>query len=514
MNVTGFDRRREAWMAVGLFGLTLLSRIPFRSQILYHWDSVNFAYAMREFNVAKEQPQPPGYIVYVWLCRLVDFIFGDAQTTMVWISIVASALAVVALFYLGRAMFNRQVGLLAALFLATSPLFWFYGEIALPHSLDTLLVILGVWWLYETMQGRHQYLYPAVAVMAVAGGVRQQTLVFLAPLILFALRRVGWKRFLTAGGLGVVVCLAWFVPLILLNGGVTAYLEAVSAFTGRFNATTSVFMGGGWWGVQRNLLKLTMYTLFGWSVALLPFGVYVVVRLWHKQFPNRWEKTLFFVLWLAPTLIFYSVIHMGQQGLVFVFLPALLLWGAVGLVRLLALEGGRRLAVVAVVLLAINVAFFCLMPEHPLNFDRIRVLTRATLVNSDRYYQDRFDAIETYLATASTAILSSCSHHVEYYLPQYVQLPFNVGNKWEKDEGTPKGNRRQVIATPIELGLQLDDRGQAAIVVFDPSLMSFCNNSVSVHKLPLEHGGELEYFLLTGEQAFDYGSLSFGIRQD
>ena len=65
-----------------LFLLALVSRLPFRRRVLYHWDSVNFAYAILEFSVAKEQPQPPGYIVYVWLCRLVDLLFGDAQATM------------------------------------------------------------------------------------------------------------------------------------------------------------------------------------------------------------------------------------------------------------------------------------------------------------------------------------------------------------------------------------------------------------------------------------------------
>lgn len=189
------SRRICLWIAVGLFVLTLVTRVPFRSQILFHWDSVNFAYGMREFSVVKEQPQPPGYIVYVWFCRLIDVLFGDPQTTMVWISVFASALAVPCIFCLGRSMFDARTGLVAALFLMTSPLFWFYGEIALPHSVDTLLVIVGGWWLYEVMKGQRRYLYPAIVLLAVAGGVRQQTLVFLAPLILFALRKVGWKRF-------------------------------------------------------------------------------------------------------------------------------------------------------------------------------------------------------------------------------------------------------------------------------------------------------------------------------
>ena len=504
------DRWQDVRVAAGLFVLTVVSRIPFRSRILYHWDSVNFAYAMREFTVAKEQPQPPGYIVYVWLCRLVDLLFHDAQATMVWISIVASALAVVALFYLGRSMFNRWTGLLAALFLATSPLFWFYGEIALPHTLDALLVIVSAWWLYETMRGDHRYLYPTIAVMAVAGGVRQQTIIFLAPLLLFALRRVGWKRFLVAGALGALVCLAWFVPLMVLSGGLSSYMRVMGAFTRRFQSTTSIFMEGGWWGIERNVRKLAMYTLYGWSVALVPGAVYVVNRFRYRKWPQHWEKPIFLLLWVVPAVAFYAIVHMGQQGLVFVFMPALLLLSAVGLARLLAVRG-RWLVVATAVIVAANAAIFGLVPEYPLGPDTQRLLNRAALVNSDRYYQDRFSAIEESFAPESTAILVANWHHVEYYLPGYTRLPFDVVSKWEKDEGNPTANLHAVIATPAQLGLQLDGRGQAVVIVFDPHLMAFSESSSPAYRLFLRHGGELEYLVLTGEQAFYYGPSSFGV---
>ncbi len=75
---------QEILIALCLLLITILSRIPFRSQVLYHWDSVNFAFAMQRFDVAAEQPQPPGYIAYVWLCRLVDLLFHDLQVTMLY----------------------------------------------------------------------------------------------------------------------------------------------------------------------------------------------------------------------------------------------------------------------------------------------------------------------------------------------------------------------------------------------------------------------------------------------
>lgn len=494
---------------------TLLSRFLFRSRILYHWDSVNFAYAMREFDVVRDQPQMPGYIVYVWLCRVVDLLFYDAQVTMVWISIVASALAVVTLFCLGKAMWNRRVGLIAALLLASSPLFWFYGEIALPHTVDTFLVTLSVWWLYEGMRGNDRYLLLAVVALGIAGGVRQQTLVFLAPLGLFAVRRIGRKRLLGAALVGAIFCLVWFISLMHLSGGFANYMRVAGAFAHRFMDTTSVFSGGGWWGVQRNVRKLAMYTLYGWSLAFIPAVIWSIAWLRRDQWLKQWEKLVFLLLWIAPSLIFYAAIHMGQQGLIFVFLPALLLVGARGLEGLLSKDPMERwLAPATAIAVLINAGIFCLMPEYPLGPGTQRVLTRDTLVNSDHYYEDRFTAIRQNFASESTAILAANWHHVEYYLPEYIMLPFDVIVKWEKGEGVPKGNpQAEVIVTPAEMGLQPDAGGQATIVIFDPTLAPFNESPELAQTLVLEHGSSLEYLVMVKNQTLHYGSYSFGVME-
>jgi len=530
--------RADLLYGLGLFLLTALSRIPFRSQILYHWDSVNFAFAMRRFDLAAEQPQPPGYIVYVWLCRLTDALFHDPQTTMVWIAVVSSGLAVVAMYLLGRATFDRQVGLVGALLLASSPLFWFYGEIALPHALDLLLVTLSVWLLYEAAQGQGPYLLAAAVSLAIAGGVRQQTPIFLGLLLLLVLvnffRRTGWATGLRwtalSAAIGGLLCAAWFLPLINSTGGLGRYLEVMGAFSARFNATTSLFMGAGSFGLLRNLRKLGMYTLYGWGIALLPFGLWILIRLVKRDLRLDWSKILFLLAWLIPAFFFYTVIHMGQQGLVFVFLPALLLLSALGLSRLLpTVEGPSRLRksrttskvwprqrtlALSLGLILLNGLIFLAMPEYPLGNERLRLLTRATLVNSDRYYRDRFEAIAANFAPQSTAILADHWHHVEYYLPEYARLPFGLTAKWEKGEGMPSDELGQVVATPADLGLQLDNQGQAVIAIFDPYLMIFNKSASSPYQLPLKHGASLDYYTLTEELAFRYGGRSFGVEEN
>jgi hypothetical protein len=290
-------------------------------------------------------------------------------------------------------------------------------------------------------------------------------------------------------------------------------MHVMGTYSRRFQSTTSVLMGGGWWGVRRNVLKLTLYTLYGWSAALVPVVACAVGGMRRREWPQRWEKPTFLFLWIAPALIFYALIHMGQQGLTFVYLPALLLISAVGLSRLLAAQP-RGLMAATAVLAALGAGVFLLAPEYPLGHGTQRLLTRTTLVNSDRYYGDRFRAIEDNLAVGSTAILAANWRHVEYYLPRYAVLPFGVVGKWEKGEGEPRGNPQEVVATPTELGLHTDGQGQVAIVIFDPYLMAFSDSPTAARELELEHGGGLGYLVLARGQAFRYGSRSFGIAGD
>ncbi|HIE39288.1 MAG TPA: DUF2723 domain-containing protein [Anaerolineales bacterium] len=494
-------RDRLAMAALGL--LTFVSRIPFRSHVLYHWDSVNFANGMHHFDVLQEHPHPPGYILYVWLCRLVDLLFHDANATMVWISVVASGLAVVALYLLGRAMWNRRVGVAAALFLASSPLFWFYGEIALPHTLDTFLVLLALWLLYRVWQGEDRLLWPAAVVLGIAGGVRPQTLVFLLPVTLYAAWRLGWKRLLLAGLLGAAVCLAWFLPLVASCGGVGPYLGKMSTYSARFQRSTSVLVGAGWSGVAYNLRKLGLYTAYGAAAALIPLGLYTATRLVRRRWPRRWDRVAFLGLWVAPAGLFYSLIHMGQQGLVFIFLPALLLLGGLGLDRLLPARRGWQAAAALVVAQA---AVFCLVPEYPLGPGTQRLLTRETVVRSDRYYGDRFAAVRDNFPPESTLILAANWDHVRYYLPEYTVLPFAAAQDWA-GEAHPWGEDPAVEGRTAHLARQEG----VAVVLFDPALAAYNDTPALTQGVRLAHGDILAFLRVSEELAFECCRDSFGL---
>ncbi|NWG17780.1 MAG: glycosyltransferase family 39 protein [Chloroflexi bacterium] len=511
MNIHAFlkDNRRARWIVPGLFLLTVFTRLPFASQYLYHWDSVNMAFGILDFNVLEGAPQFPGYIVYIALAQVINALFNDPQRTMVFISIVSSGLSVAALFLLGRDMFSPVTGLLAALFLLASPLFWFYGEIALPHTLDTFATIFSVWLLYRIMAGQTRWLWWTVVFLALVGGFRQQTLMFLAPLILFACYRLGVVKLALAAILGAATILAWFLPLMAYSSGLQAYLAGSGAFTASFFTTTNVLAGAGLFGLQRNLVKLIPYTLYGGALALLP----LVYWLTELRRPRAWLSSRlfwFFVLWIAPPLVFYAIIHMGQQGLVFVFLPALLLAGAEGLRRLVEARPGLLWGSAAAVVVS-GAAIFIIMPTYPLGDSGPKLLTYSTIRESDALLGGQFDTVRKHFQPGDTLLLAANWRHVQYYLPEYTFARFDIGAKYEVDAGQASGaDYINQPMTAAQLGLDGSDGWQ--VVIMDEPLLSF--TEATLEEAAGENGFRLMVLPLDADESYWTDGLTFGPRRD
>ncbi len=186
---------------------------------------------------------------------------------------------------------------------------------------------------------------------------------------------------------------------------------------------------------------------------------------------------------------------MGQQGLVFVFLPALLLAGAVGLARL---ARRRWLWAATAVLVLTNVLLFTLTPERPLGPEGPRLLTRATLVNNDRYYLDRFAALRERFSPDHTAVVAVNWHHLEYYLPAYTLLRLDPGPPNSPPTLTPRQWPGDGVLSAVDLGLTPDEGGHIALVLFDAEIATLYPASPLTGAVLLP-GGERMGVLWLGE---------------
>jgi hypothetical protein len=215
------------------------------------------------------------------------------------------------------------------------------------------------------------------------------------------------------------------------------------------------------------------------------------------------------LLWIGPTLAYYILIHMGQQGLVFVFLPALLLLSAAGIYHLNWLRSSYgQLAIVALILA--NGLIFVLAPTHPLGGDRLKLLTADTLRQHDAYYLSRIEAVRQNFPKNQTLLLSSVWRFPQYYLPDYLLAPFQIVAKWELGEGSPT-RKGEIWVDGAEAGLHPDQDGFFYVVLFDDDLVSFNQTPEQLAWLQLPNGQRLAYMRFNAQERLYIGPQSYGI---
>jgi hypothetical protein len=363
--------------------------------------------------------------------------------------------------------------------------------------------------LYRIMQGDTRLLWFTAVVMALLGGFRQQDLLFLGPVALFALYRIGVRRLMIFTAVGFVFTLLWFIPLTQNAGGIQAYLAGSSGFSAAFFNSTSLLAGAGFTGLRRNLfLKLIPYTLYAWSLAIVPALIY-----WGVKLPVQWRVWLrsrrawFIALWIAPTLAFYIIIHMGQQGLVFVFMPALFLLSAEASYRLLNARPNLLWASTAAVALA-GTAIFLFAPEYPLGGSDLRLLTNATIRTADRLRADEIATVRASFNPNNTVLVSEGWRYTEYYLPEYELVRISVGSKYEVNEGQILDVDSPTITAD---SLNLEPGSEWHLVILDFDLAQGTSEGTPAQVLQGADGVQLTYLTLQRDDTVTMDGKTYAI---
>ncbi len=209
-----------------LIALTALTRFAFRSHYLYDIDSVNFALALKRFDPSAHQPHPPGYFLYVCLGRLVNLIFHDANAALVAISIAFSCGAAALIYVLADNWFGRKAALFAGMIFVFSPLGWFHGTVALTYIVEAFFSTLIGYLCWRIYCGGAGFIVPGAIVAGIAAGFRPSSLLLLGPLLLFSMYKSNRKQI--AYGMATLfgTLLAWFIPMIGINGAAGLYIVA------------------------------------------------------------------------------------------------------------------------------------------------------------------------------------------------------------------------------------------------------------------------------------------------
>jgi hypothetical protein len=272
----------------------LFVHLPFLAPSLEDIDSINFGLGLREFNVAKHQPHPPGYPLYIALGRLslaavtslwpsLDLGSAEALALAIW-SAFAGAVAIVAAAWFFQTLADcsghRVVAtpFWATLLLATAPLFWVSGLRPM-SDMPGLAAALVAQALMLRGDVHRRRLVEGALVAGLAAGIRSQTVWLTLPLMMMVLARQRHSGFWWLVSRPVAAFLAgimvWAIPLVLSAGGVTGYTAALATQAGEDFAWVDML----WANPTPRRLAFALYETFVLPWALLPLAIAIAIAM-------------------------------------------------------------------------------------------------------------------------------------------------------------------------------------------------------------------------------------------
>jgi hypothetical protein len=409
---------KQKWSPVLLAGAVGVTRWVFRSRYLYDLDSVNFALAMTRFDPRVHQPHPPGYFLYICLGRLFNLVFHDANLALVVLSILASCGAVVVIYQMALEWFGPMAALSAGLLFLFSPLGWFHGTVALTYIVEAFFSSLLGYLCWRVNCGKRGFVLPAAVALGLSAGVRPSSLLFLAPLFLFSLRRVNWKVRCMGLAALVLTIACWSVPMIWASGGFRAYFSGLFSLWQMVPAKETVFNSSPATSIARAFTIVLIYLLCFGVAALAP-----LLGLVESVAVDR-EKKIFTVVWIVPALCFFTFGYLkfvNSGYLLLLFVPACL-WLGLWVSEWYGSSGWRRSLKVVVLggCAAVNVLIFLASPFY-CSYRQVR------------RFEVELESIRSALPKAvspnDTMILSFDSHfegfrHAGYYFPDYLTVEY------------------------------------------------------------------------------------------
>jgi len=408
---------RRSLDTAALTATIALTRFVFRSHYLYDVDSVNFALALKRFDPTVHQPHPPGYFLYVYLGRLVNFLFQDANTALVAISIVFSCAAGLMIYILTDSWFARNAAVFAGLIFVFSPLAWFHGTVALIYIVEAFFSVLTGYLCWRVYLGTASFAIPAAVVVGIAAGFRPSSLLLLCPLLLFSFGKV--KRRNAAGGVAclVLTLFAWLIPMLRSTGG-EAYFAALESLWLAVPSKGMAFNSSLMNSFVRALVIVGIYLLCFGCAAILP-----VTGLRANPSIDR-RKAIFTRVWIAPGLLFFTLVYLKfvNSGYLLALVPPVCVW--MGLwastwYKTLRLRPALKLLLVGACAAANTLIFLC-APVY---------CSYRSVRQFEMELRSIVEVLPRIASPRDTMIVGFDSHflgyrHAGFYLPGYLTVQF------------------------------------------------------------------------------------------
>ena len=477
MTAPAATRRLGSLLLLGaaFVAFALATRLPVRDRTLFIADSGRYALALERYDMTAGRPHPPGNPLYIGMGKAIDAVVHDPPASFAIVSALMSGLAFFLAYLLGRDVAGEEAGWIAAGLLATSPLFWFFGALAMPSTGEAALSLLVAWLARRARPPDERGWFWAMTIaLAIAIGFRSTFAVLVFPLWLYAAWRHPWSRIVAGIALLGAAAFAWTAIVASLSGGFAAYREVTSSFFVEVVLRTKI-LGGGISKVVPQARAMAASAILGLGLFLVPCAAGVwgcVTGRW--PFPGAGP---FVAAWALPALIFHAAYDWAPRFGVLLLAPAAVLAAAI-LAPLARRAVGARASrdglgrAFALLALATNVGLF-LLPTSLGAFTLPEAYPSGSRLLARNADLERRDAAVRTLDAASTVVLAyDDTFHAAWFLPGYDTVGLFGVFKDAPDTWLPSATHRVFSfepgskAIPVGNPLRLPDAAKR-LVLYD-----------------------------------------------
>ena len=463
-------------LAVAFVALALATRLPLRDRTLFISDAGRYALALERYDMTAGRPHPPGNPLYIGVAKAVDAVVHDPPTSLAIVSALMSGLAFLLAYRLGREVAGEEAGWLAVGILATSPLFWFFGGLAMPSTGEAALSLLVAWLARRARAPESRGAFWAMTLtLAAAIGFRSTFAILIFPLWLYAAWRHPVRRIVAGVAVLGGSAFGWALLVALLSGGWAAYREVTSTFFVEVVVQTKI-LGGGLAKILPQLRAIAISAVLGLGLFLVPF----TVGAWGCL-TGRWPfpgAAPFLGAWALPALAFHAIYDWAPRFGVLLLAPCAILAaatiapvaGRAAYHRAAGRAGLRRAGVLFA--LAVNVGLF-LLPARVAGYELPAAYpSGARLLARNADLSRRDAAVRSLPADATVVLAYDHTFHVAWFLPEYPVVGLFGAFKDAADTWLPSSKGRAFsfepgsAAIPVGNPLRLPD-GTRHLVLYD-----------------------------------------------
>ncbi len=250
--------------------------------------------------------RPP---VYPLTVSFFFSMFGSNEFVARTVSSVFGVLSILVIYFLGKELYGKRIGLLSSLILSSVPTYWFYSSKALVEGMFIFLVTLFLYTFYSSL-GKKKYMIPSGILLGLIFLTKYTGGVLVVFFVLFILI---WKRDLLKSKylyLSLIAALLTIVPWISFNLRVYGTPFGSGMFLFGKNLGAGMFA------------NFNLYYLLALVIETSLFLPFIAIGF-YTMFKNKDKNFLPFVLLFLIFIIPLSFFEVKRSRYILGLLPVL-----------------------------------------------------------------------------------------------------------------------------------------------------------------------------------------------